>query len=311
VAKSPLVSVVTPVRNGAAHLAECAGSVRSQTYQNWEYVIVDNQSTDRTPEIAKSLAKADSRIRYVRHEQPVGVVKSYNRAFDAASEQSTYCKVIGVDDLIYPPCLEQMVELAEETGVDLVGAYRLHEQKVDLMDLTETVTEGHRVIRGGLLWDLHVLGSPTSLMYRTRLVHLRKPFFDESFRHADTEAGYWLLLRSSFAQVRQLLTYQNFGGESLVSIQNHTLDADHLRMFIRYGPLVFTESEFRWRLRKQLIGYAWMLTKRWLKYYPPDDKHFIRFHTLAMKHMRAESPGDEEIAFATEKLTQLLYSGLR
>ena len=44
----PLVSVVTPVYNGDKYLADCVESVLKQTYQNWEYVIVNNCSTDRT-----------------------------------------------------------------------------------------------------------------------------------------------------------------------------------------------------------------------------------------------------------------------
>ena len=47
----PLVSVVTPVYNDADYLTECVTSVLNQTYSNWEYAIVDNASTDETPEI--------------------------------------------------------------------------------------------------------------------------------------------------------------------------------------------------------------------------------------------------------------------
>lgn len=53
----PLVSILTPVYNGEEYLAECIESVLGQTYQNWEYCIVNNCSTDRTLEIANGYAK--------------------------------------------------------------------------------------------------------------------------------------------------------------------------------------------------------------------------------------------------------------
>jgi len=53
----PLVSVVTPAYNGENHLTECSERVWAQTYQNWEYIIVNNCSTDRSLEIARRYAE--------------------------------------------------------------------------------------------------------------------------------------------------------------------------------------------------------------------------------------------------------------
>src|SRR5439155_13185774 len=72
-----LVSVVTPVFNGERYLRECIESVLAQTYTNWDYVIVDNQSTDRTNEIAHEYAARDPRIRVIRNDAFVRVVQNY------------------------------------------------------------------------------------------------------------------------------------------------------------------------------------------------------------------------------------------
>jgi len=59
----PVVSVITPVYNGERYLEECIRSVLSQTYGDWEYLIYDNCSTDRSGEISRSFASRDPRIR--------------------------------------------------------------------------------------------------------------------------------------------------------------------------------------------------------------------------------------------------------
>ena len=65
----PLVSVVTPCYNGEPYLAECIESVLSQTYDNFEYIIVNNKSTDNSLEIAHKYAAKDHRIRVVDNRE--------------------------------------------------------------------------------------------------------------------------------------------------------------------------------------------------------------------------------------------------
>src|SRR5207253_1129747 len=71
--EEPLISVLTPVFNGEDYLAECIESVLAQTYSKWEYIIVNNCSTDRTLEIALDYAKKDGRIRVHNNRELLGV----------------------------------------------------------------------------------------------------------------------------------------------------------------------------------------------------------------------------------------------
>ena len=105
---SPLVSVVTPVFNGEAGLDECIESVLGQTYKNFEYVIVNNRSTDRTLEIAKCYAEKDPRIRIHDNDTFVEAVENHEIALRQISPESRYCKVVQADDWIFPECLERM-----------------------------------------------------------------------------------------------------------------------------------------------------------------------------------------------------------
>src|SRR4029077_8305728 len=111
--KQPLVSVVTPFYNTEAYLAECIESVLAQTYANWEYVLVNNLSTDASRSICERYARKDSRIRLLDNAQHLGQVDNFEGGLKQISPRSKYCKMVLADDWIFPECLERMVEVAE------------------------------------------------------------------------------------------------------------------------------------------------------------------------------------------------------
>jgi glycosyltransferase involved in cell wall biosynthesis len=119
----PLVNIVTPVYNGEKYLADCIESVLAQTYTNWEYVIMNNCSTDGTSDIAESYALKDSRIRVVRNEKLLNMIQNWNAAMRQISPESKYCKVVHADDMLLPSCITQMTEIAEASpNVGIVGS---------------------------------------------------------------------------------------------------------------------------------------------------------------------------------------------
>ena len=77
---SPLVSVVTPVYNGEAFIAQCLQSVLDQTYANWELVVVDNCSSDKTPQIIAEFAAKDERVKIFTNPHTVGALENHNIA---------------------------------------------------------------------------------------------------------------------------------------------------------------------------------------------------------------------------------------
>ena len=237
-ADSPLVMVLTPVYNGEEHIGECIESILQQTYDNWEYVIVDNCSSDRTAEIVQSFAMRDSRIRYVRYDTFVEVVASYSRAFSAVGDASVYAKVVGADDWLYRDCLRRMVDLAEANpSVGIVSAYRMDDGHVDLVGVPEhsTVVPGGEILRQSLLGGPYVTGSATSVLLRSELVRRRRPFYDPTFRHADTEAAYWVMTQSDFGFVHDVLTFTRRPqtGETRVATRMSSYWPENIRMLLR------------------------------------------------------------------------------
>lgn len=266
----PLVSVVTPVHNGEEYLVECIESVLAQTYQNWEYVIVDNCSTDRTLEISRVYQRRDGRIRVDENPEFLPLISNWNRAIRQISTDSKYCKVLHADDQLFPDCLTRMVEVAEvKPSVGLVGAYRLSGDSVLPHEPTylTTVSSGHEVCRSLLLGGPDVFGSPTSLLIVSHMIENRERFYNESNLHADTEACYEVLKTSDFGFVHEVLTYTRLHNGSVT--QKHdalgTYILAHFLNLRKYGPVYLGEEEYHDRLTRQTVRYYRFLCKQSLK----------------------------------------------
>jgi glycosyltransferase involved in cell wall biosynthesis len=260
VTTEPLVTVLTPVYNGEAYLAECIESVLAQTYSRWEYVIIDNCSTDATGDIARRYAEREPRIRVVRNPRLVGVIANHNIAFRQLSPSSDYCKMVHADDWLFPECLARMVDVARRhPSVGIVSAYRLEGAWVDLDGLpvssTSTVIPGAEICRSSLLGGPYVFGSPTSILIRADLVRRRDPFYDETTVHADEAACYEALGESDFGFVHQVLTYtRSHAGSVTASFARRleTLATGNLMILHRFGPRFLQPAEFERRREERL-----------------------------------------------------------
>ena len=79
------VSIGLPVYNGEKYLEQALISILSQTYTDFELIISDNASTDRTQAICREYAAKDPRIRYYCNEENLGAAPNHNRVFELAS----------------------------------------------------------------------------------------------------------------------------------------------------------------------------------------------------------------------------------
>lgn len=108
----PLVSVLMTVFNRDPYLSEAIESVMASTYKNWELILVDDQSTDNSVNIARSYAEKDSRITLYINEQNLGDYPNRNKA--ASYAKGKYLKYVDSDDKIYPHGLEILVYYMEQ-----------------------------------------------------------------------------------------------------------------------------------------------------------------------------------------------------
>src|SRR5260370_42275271 len=102
---TPLLSIGLFVYNGERFLEETLDSILNQTFTNFELIISDNASTDRTAEVSQAYARRDSRIRYYRGEKNMGAGWNTRRVYELATAK--YFKWAAADDILEPEFLRR------------------------------------------------------------------------------------------------------------------------------------------------------------------------------------------------------------
>jgi glycosyltransferase involved in cell wall biosynthesis len=286
----PLVSVVTPVYNGAEYLEECIESVLNQTYENWEYVICDNCSTDGSLEIARRYEAQDPRIRVAAAEVFLDQLASSNRSLREISPDSKYTKVLHADDWMFPECLERMVAIAErDPNVGIVSAYRLEETRVTLDGIPPSLSiiSGRELGRSTLLGSPYppVLGSPSSLLVRSDLIRERDPFYNPEFPFReeyafteDQDVCCEIFRTSDFGFVHQVLTFtrrpEGSPFSNFVRFRAHL--PERINLHVKHGPAFLTQEEYQRSLAVLIVQYSFFLLSNPRRLLNPNIRAYHR-----------------------------------
>jgi glycosyltransferase involved in cell wall biosynthesis len=313
------VSVVTPVYNGEKFLRACIESVIAQSYDNWEYMIVNNRSTDATLAIAREYAQRDPRIRVHDNAEFVPVVDNFNVAMSQVSAQSLYCKPLMADDWLMPECIERMVQAAlarPEAG--LVCTYATDGSRV-LWTGTDfsgapsgdvSCVSGREICRESLLTGRYVFGTPSSCLIRSDLVRRRVPFYDRENLHADHESCYALLRESDFGFVHQVLVFNRVHDESQTSrvLSTGSLMLGNITALLKHGPFFLTEAEYRRRRSERFDAYYDMLAYNFLHL---RKRAFWTFHRARLAQLGCRLEWEQVMRMAMARVARKLMSPLR
>jgi teichuronic acid biosynthesis glycosyltransferase TuaG len=117
----PLVSIITPVYNSFNTLNETVKSIISQTYQNWELFLIDDQSADRSVELCRTFAKNDERITVIELQHNKGAGAARNAGIKAAKGQ--YIAFLDSDDQWKPTKLETQIKFMQANQYDFTYTY--------------------------------------------------------------------------------------------------------------------------------------------------------------------------------------------
>ena len=113
-----LISIIVAAYNAEKTIEQAINSVLRQTYTNFELLVVNDCSTDRTAELVKSIAAKDSRVRLISNVKNNGV--SYTRKHGLEEAKGSWIAILDSDDAWAPEKLEKQIDLQRRTNADLL-----------------------------------------------------------------------------------------------------------------------------------------------------------------------------------------------
>lgn len=125
---NPKISVILPVYNAEKYIYDSINSILSQTFQDFELVIIDDCSTDSSYDLIKEIASFDSRIRIFKNKKNLRLIDTLN--FGLSVSQAKYVARMDADDICEPNRLEIQYNLIVNSGAVIVGSnYRVFGSK--------------------------------------------------------------------------------------------------------------------------------------------------------------------------------------
>lgn len=249
---SPLISIVLPTHNGTRYLEAAVESCIGQTYLNWELILVDDASSDATPEIIARFNARDSRIRAIRHERNQRLPAALNSGFALA--RGEYLTWTSDDNLYRPRALQEMLSFLDANR-DVGFVY------ADYTLIDEAGKASIRIKAG----DAHELAVTNPVgacfLYRREVYERLGGYAEDMFLVEDYE--YWIRVSCEF-KIAPLHTdlYLYRTGGPLTQRRQAVRDA-HERVLLRHlKRMSWARREARWRGYMLLVQYALMRNDR-------------------------------------------------
>lgn len=222
----PKVTVLMPVYNGEAHLREAIDSILGQTLADFEFLIINDGSTDASESVVRSYS--DPRIRLVSNDRNLGLIATLNKGLDLA--RGEFVARMDCDDISLPRRLETQVSfMRTNSDVGICGTwFRTTGARVE-RSVHPATSSGE--VKSALLFNSPI-GHPTVMM-RRELIQKCELYYDQDFVHAE---DYELWARAArvthLANVpKQLLRYREHDGQiSAVHNKKQQEVADRIRV---------------------------------------------------------------------------------
>lgn len=282
---APLAAVCTPVYNGEAYLAETMECVQAQTYPNLVHVLLDNASSDATPEIIERFRGRRVPLVVARNPHTVPRTENFNRTLALMPPEVRYFRVLCHDDLIVPDATARMIEpMEEDPDIGLVVAAESDGKwggwpEGRVFDGLELLA---RFFRGG------VPGTFGHCVYRRRFYDERAPhFLDEALTTSDVDVALYIMCRAKVAYLHEGLVWTREHPETVTTRElwrDRVNYAEWLVQLHRYGSKAMSREEVE-RLARRFKRYYYRQMLIW-RLTDGDDKR-LRQHLERLDLARA------------------------
>lgn len=178
-----LVSIITPSFNSEKFISETIASVQNQTYSNWEMIIVDDCSKDKTVEIVEQIIKSDNRIKLIKLEKNSGPAIARNTGINAVSGK--FMTFLDADDIWFPDFIENSIKTIQQEKIYFVfSSYRRSDEDLNF------IYSDFIVPQKVTYYDILKTNSISCLTAFIDIEVLGKKFMPEVFKRQDM--GLWL-----------------------------------------------------------------------------------------------------------------------
>jgi glycosyltransferase involved in cell wall biosynthesis len=193
----PEILVFVPTFNSEKYLRQCLDSVLDQTFEDWQCVISDDASTDRSVEIANEYQAKDLRFKVITYSQNVGAANNWNRAKE--DNKSFATKILCADDYLYPEALSKQFNVLKESGTAIVfsereivfpGGKKIH-PKLPIYSPNILWTDAFKYyIKSGR----NIFGEPVTALFKTD-IFIKSEGFQKEFEYSLDTSGYLAISR--------------------------------------------------------------------------------------------------------------------
>jgi glycosyltransferase involved in cell wall biosynthesis len=176
--KTPAVTLLMPVYNGEKYLREAMGSILDQTFKDFEFLIINDGSTDSSESII--LSYSDKRIRYIKNESNLKLIKTLNKGIKLCNGK--YIIRMDADDISHPERIKKQVDFMEShPDIGICGSW--FESFGGIQNKTVKYKETHDEIMTKMLYQCHFCHP--SIIIRNEIFDDLKMLFDEDYAHAE------------------------------------------------------------------------------------------------------------------------------